>query len=88
MTQLENNLLIIAGNVEAPGYPPIDIIRMLEGFFPFPWNTQSQYAYNDWREFISNELRNLWNNLSLEGKLIAYLIAAPMADAKESFNVD
>lgn len=38
---------------------------------------------HDWRNYISTQLQDIWNELSLDARIVAYYIAKNIADREE-----
>lgn len=38
---------------------------------------------HDWRNYIPNELREVWKDMSYEARIVAYLVAKPQADRED-----
>lgn len=48
---------------------------------------EAEYGFNDWKQCISDELAALWEDLSVESKIVAYLVAQPVA-SQHDFRFD
>ncbi len=38
---------------------------------------------HDWRNYIPDELRDAWKEMSYEARIVAYLVAKPQADRED-----